>query len=964
MCRNIATILVVLLIPAVALAGVTGKISGVVSDRDEGGPLPGANVVLEGAPVVIGATTDAEGRYILLNVPPGTYDLKGSFIGYQDLVVKGVQVSPDMTTGVDFTLSQLTLEAEAITVIATRPLVQKDQTGSIRLLTNEDMANLPVRGYAGVTALQAGVTDHDGTIYIRGGRSEEVAYYVDGFSQQNLLTGGTSTSINNKAIDQVVVSVGGFEAEYGRVMSGIVNVVTKEGGNDYSGSVEYITDEATTTSWAGAPSFGYNNVEWALGGPILPDNNRIRFFVSGGLLDQKDGSPSWGVTAYEWEKDLLTADEYSMLKDGLLPHREYKRWSWQSKLTFRVSDRMDLKMGYLGSSRDSETYSHQYRYNLAHSPISERSNHSFFTKVTYTLSPKTFFTVAGNWFNTSYKGGDGVHFDDIKAYGRPDGNPRFDAEALFMSWDVDSTATEAHEDGGLKGDEGHVYDDYEQTKSSYITPIDFDLTSQVNANHQVRFGFDYQMHTLRYFRHLFPTLSYRGAFVDADDRGGFQDLDNYGYDFDWASGKIIESDEGRNDAKKPRLASIYLQDKIEFEGLVVNVGLRYDYLNAKTDVLSNEAIPLGGDSRLDAGDLAGNKAYHKLSPRLGIGFPVTDKTVFHANYGVFYQQPRLEDLYVGLNYLEYKAPLGGYYYAFGNPNLKPEQTTAYEVGVARQVGRTASLDVTAYYKAIENLVEVTTIPSTPAAFSSYRNRDFGTVKGVDMSLRLRRTNRVSGSLSYSLAYASGTGSSAETQRNIAWGFQPGVTEPPKTTSPLDFDQRHKLTVSVDYRFADEDGPRFMGGYPLSNTGLNLLFKSGSGFPYTPTFVFNEVTLASVTSRPSGPINSSYGPWSYRTDLKANKQFGIGGMDAELYVWVFNLMDRKNPGARDREARGVQSAVYAATGSLETTGWLSTEDGRKFVERFEEGQQKYNLRELDPRNFGSPRQVRIGMALSF
>ena len=242
--------------------------------------------------------------------------------------------------------------------------------------------------------------------------------------------------------------------------------------------------------------------------------------------------------------------------------------------------------------------------------------------------------------------------------------------------------------------------------------------------------------------------------------------------------------------------------------------------------------------------------------------------MFHIHYGIFYQQPNLEDLYVGEDYLQFKAPLGGYYYAFGNPNLKPEQTTAYEVGLVHQLGDHGSLDVTVYYKAVKNLVEVTTIPSNPAAFSSFRNRDFGTIKGADISAKMRRTGRLMASVSYSLSYSSGTGSSPDTQRNIAWGFQPGVTEPPKVTAPLSFDQRHSVSDNLDYRFASNDGPKLMGGYPLSNAGINVLLKSGSGFPYTPTTVYNAVTLANVAQQPTGSINSSYGPWNFQVDAKA------------------------------------------------------------------------------------------------
>ena len=197
--RRFMVVLMVLLFPALVYGGTTGKVTGMVKDKEAGTPLPGANVVLVGAPVMLGATSDADGRFILLNVPAGTYGLKCSFIGFQEVVVRNVQITPDLTTKVDFTLTSQTLElGQTLEVVATRPLIQRDQTASARLITSDEIENLPVRGYAGVTALQAGVTDMDGNLYVRGGRLEEVAYYVDGVSQQDLQTGTTRTSTNNK----------------------------------------------------------------------------------------------------------------------------------------------------------------------------------------------------------------------------------------------------------------------------------------------------------------------------------------------------------------------------------------------------------------------------------------------------------------------------------------------------------------------------------------------------------------------------------------------------------------------------------------------------------------------------------------------------------------------------------------------------------------------------------------------
>jgi len=388
--------------------------------------------------------------------------------------------------------------------------------------------------------------------------------------------------------------------------------------------------------------------------------------------------------------------------------------------------------------------------------------------------------------------------------------------------------------------------------------------------------------------------------------------------------------------------------------VVVNAGARFDYINVDTQSLKSENLPLGiADSKLDPTDLESSKTYARVSPRLGIGFPVTDRTVMHVNWGQFFQQPNLQDLYVSYRFLEYKIQTGGYFVGFGNPNLKPELTTAYEVGIAHQLNDYARFDVTAYYKDVKDLVEIATIASFPNNFSSYRNKDFATIKGVDVGFTLRPINHISANMAYSLSYAVGTGSVSNTQVNIAWQ----ATDPPKQTAPLDFDQRHKLSLNVDYHLGSGEGPRWGSLSPFSNFGINALYNIASGTPFTPTHVYDEVTLAAVSTIPAGPINSIYGPWSQSLDLKATKGWRTRGLDMSAYVWILNAMDNRNA-----------IAVFTGTGSPETTGYLNTQDGIAIQQNLAaqgiDANSAYRLALQNEALFSNPRQIRFGMRLGF
>ena len=300
-----------------------------------------------------------------------------------------------------------------------------------------------------------------------------------------------------------------------------------------------------------------------------------------------------------------------------------------------------------------------------------------------------------------------------------------------------------------------------------------------------------------------------------------------------------------------------------------------------------------------------------------MAFPVTPVTLLRVNYGQFYQQPNLQDLYVSYRFLEHKVQTGGYFVGFGNPNLRPERTTAYEVGIAHQMSDNVRLDVTAYYKDVKDLVEIATIPSFPNQFSSYRNRDFATIKGVDVGFKMRPINHVSADLSYSLSYAQGTGSVSNTQGNIAWT----ASQPPKMTSPLDFDQRHKLALNLDYRLGKGEGPLVGGLRLFEDFGVNVLYNVASGTPYTPTKVYNEVTLAAVSTEPAGPINSRYGPWTNNLDLKATSGFRAAGL----------ALRGLRLGAEPARHAATPSAVYGSSGSATSTGWLDTEDGQTYLQ---------------------------------
>ncbi len=933
---------ILLLLAPAAWAGTTGKLSGLVLNEKKE-PLPGVNIRIEGQR--LGAMSDSRGSYFILGIPGGHYVVRANLVGHTAFAAQNVQITPDFTTSLDITLRTEAIEQATVVVEAERPLLQKDATGTTRFLSAEDIQKLPTRGYRDAAAQQTGVVNfrrnidtessNGNTLIIRGGRPNETAYYVDGFSQQDPLTGTSSTSISNNSIEEVVVLTGGFNAEYGRIMSGAVNVVTREGADKYFGSVEAVSD-VLSGEWIASDRQDFNIYDLSLGGPVWPGLSNLNFYLSSERRWSADRNPSFLSDTFR--RQLREQG----LEDSRKPTNSSGGYTFQGKVGWQINDRMSLKVGGLGSEEDWREYSHAYLFNLAHAPRYVDRNVSYFATYNHVLNPRTFFTLGSNYFETLRKRGDGVHFDRLGEYFR-NPNPRFDQDVpLFFL-------------------PGHVFDDFLQRRSSYYGSQG-SITSQLNQHHQLKAGADFQRHTLRYFNHYFPVEL-------GGDSPNLFDWDGYGYDMNVirdGAGNIrridlVENGDGSRDGPKhPKTWSMYAQDKFEREGVIVNGGLRFDHINVDTEALLSERFPLGSPDfvgnlpdSLESKDLEKNRSYARISPRLGVAFPMDEKTVLRFNYGQFYQQPNLQDLYVSYRFLQHKVRTGGYFVGFGNPNLKPERTTAYEVGLARQVGERMRVDVTAYYKDVKDLVEITNIQSFPNSFSSYRNRDFATVKGVDLGFAMRRTNRLAANINYSLSFAQGTGSVSNTQANIAWT----AANPPKQTAPLDFDQRHKLSVNLDWSLEKGEGPLWFGRRLLDNTGINLLYNVASGTPYTPTVIYNEITLANVNSTPSGPLNSRYGPWTTSLDVKATKGFRLAGAGFEAFVWGLNLFNTRNP-----------FNVYTSSGDPASTGWLNSQEGQAFLENADSAGKDalglYRLAESNPNLFANPRLVRFGVRASF
>ena len=313
-------------------------------------------------------------------------------------------------------------------------------------------------------------------------------------------------------------------------------------------------------------------------------------------------------------------------------------------------------------------------------------------------------------------------------------------------------------------------------------------------------------------------------------------------------------------------------------------------------------------------DYAKSKPTITVSPRLGFSFPVTENTVFVAQFGKFIQMPPLDYLYLNrIAFSEFfRSSLQD---VAENSSLKPEKLTSYEVGVKHQAGDYLNLSVTAYYKETRDQIGINKIPQidgkVPQGYTLYENSDFAVSRGIDFQLSLRRYNRLSMDVAYTLLYASGTGSDPNQKLNLVNQSD----EYPNFTFPLDYDQRHTGSINLDYRFGgDEDVPKGFWGQILKRMGLNVLFQFGSGKPYTqrelPTQAFNEGSGRALSTK-----NQLYTDWSTSIDLRLDKTVRVWKTNWNFYIYVINLLNTE-----------LVNDVYGATGRPDDDGYLNTQQG--------------------------------------
>ena len=866
-------------------SGVTGKLAGRIIDSETKEELPGANVVLEGT--TMGDATDADGYYYIINVPVGTYSLTASMMGYKSVTKENLKVSADLTTTVNFAIEPAAIEVKGIIVTAKRPLIIPDATSTMHTMSGDQIERQPISSVTDVVAQQSGVvystggaSGSTGGLHIRGGRGDEVAYVVDGMSAQDRVTGGSATiSIHKAALEEISIITGGFNPEYGQAMSGIVNVVTKE-GRRREGMIRYTTDRISKYPRE------QDVFELFLGGPFKFHPKLLYFFSAEG--SSRDHSTSWY---------------------GPYSNSDREKYSLQGKLTYKLTPAMKLKLSGFLSRAQYGRASQSFKYAPPEFRLDSFNKvHQLVSTLTHQITKNTFYELRLGTFESRAISGerewdkeeDRAWWEDFKF--KP-----------WWTYDIDVSGIGSTSDTGWKakdenGDYYYPYgvplpfrlgsQCYFGERVSAYDGVKFDLTSQVTRHHQIKFGVDGKIHTAKLetgqYLDRVPTVpvTSHGETIDNEVPPEYRDVkyalysDKYDYN--------------------PKEIAVYLQDKIEYPGFIINGGLRFDYFDPSCWRYNDMLSPY--DS-LGALDTVSAKIKYQLSPRLGIAFPVTERTAFHLSYGHFFQVSQFRWLYDSHNINLITCPSG--WPIVSNPDLSPQHTIQYEIGIAHEVMTNLALSATGFYKDMYHLIGTRYIKSVPRNYTIYQTEDYGNVLGVEFVLRKRAIQWFSGQLAYTLQHARGTCSHVrESYYEYIANIMPDpVTgEPlqmPKIDYPLEFDQRHTLNINAGLSVPAGYGPAVFGVKPFERFDLNMNTEIGSGLPYTK----NDSKGQRI-----GEVNGESMPWIFDSDLKIEKPFELFGCNLSFFATINNLFNRQNI-----------LYVYPNTGKVDDNGFTQDKD---------------------------------------
>ena len=857
---------------------IDGVLYGVVKDSSDI-PMEGVSMKLKGT--YLGAVSDYEGSYRIEGISPGIYTLQVSSIGFVTVEYTNINIEEDTKKEFDVILSSssYTVDQE-ILVIGDRPLLDIEETSSKHIISSDDIDKTIVTNIKDIVTQQAGVVKSDNEIFIRGGRNYENSFLLDGVSVQDPLSGtGFGLQLSANSLEEVEVITGGYNAEFGQATSGVINARTKEGRyNEYNFYLSYKRDNLGFNK-SSSTSFNTDIIEANLSGPEpiskhlfnalnIKSPGEITFFGSF-FVGLSDG--------YYFNDSLQPAKQlYSSTFGGTsFAPRQDNNWYWLGKLTWKMTPQMKLSYSYNQSVSINQNSSslqtnleyvepspgYQYDYQEILDNANTYTSNSIFHTLTWTQTPDAtmFYEIKLSKFYSNLRvDANGKNWDEYT-------EPLDILKPPFVYYYIDSTKTGIIPGNGFY-DIGNPYTWHDHFVEEYS--VKADITKNFTTKSKFKAGLETSFQEMQLIDIYQPWIKPLGL---------------------------------NNDIYKvyPAFGAAYAQHSLTFKGMILNYGLRFDYWfpgKFVDDAVNNpEVITIPDEIRKqyeeDTYNLFGRRWKGRLSPRVGISHPITNNQTLFFSYGHFSKRPKPQFIYAKLNPQSAKST----FQKFGNPNLNPETTVSYELGIRNQFTNDDVLTITAYYKNIYDYVATRSIRINSGrligkSFVSYFNQDYARTRGIEIEFRKRIGSWFRGRFNFT--YSVATGKSSSTDEGflvVTRGAQETISE-----NFLSWDRPVQVSANLYFHLQKGKGLFGFAKNILDDISLKSRIFFQSGKRYTEQLLTGTLENGRPEYTPDyDNIQGKVGENWFYIDLDIEKYFRIYSLDCVLSLSIVNLLNSKN-----------------------------------------------------------------------
>ena len=883
----LALVLVAFAVPAFADTGTI-----VVKVLDQGGaPQPYANVIILGAQT--GGQTNAQGIATIIKVPVGTYTVRCRLVGAAQQERMGVKVDANRTTNLEFKMAEEAVKIKQVEVVGDQKIaIRKRDSSTKQVVTSEDLHSLPVDSYKDAIGLKAGVISQNGELHFRGGRGDEVLTVVNGIASRNPLR-AEGVDLGLLAVSSSEQVLGGLDAQYGNALSGVISLTTREGGDKFTGEARYFTDRY------GEHDKEFNNFErisLGFGGPFL--FNKTNYYIS------YEGT--WTDTYLANTSEHNEHRFLDFIRTGL---RQANASNLSSKLTYKVTPNAKLNFEFI----DNHTLDGRYH---------NRWNREGFVQVIQDSTAPTDGTITRRYGTWSYYPVDSSYIPMNTA----DHLPVTDAtyQQVALTWkhtlgigQIYNLRASRQQWKSTEDVLDHQLWEYQQRPNNYYDPL-----NRLDGQYYVTNG-DYPF----YERRNTVTYTLNGDYSKKVKAHNFMvggDLNYNDLSFLLTQFPNVLDASGDYGATRDEFqnynpeGSFFVQDRWEYEGMVLNAGVRYDSFSVGNQISSAEVA---------------DKVKTQWSPRVGIAYPISDRDVMSFHYGRLFQVPDRLYLYQGRNISAE---------ARGNPNLEPQTTISYQLGVQHLFSKEIYGQFGVYFKDIFGLLTTVDqeVPGFAITVPTRVNGDYASSRGIEMTLIKRHSHGFSGELNYT--YGNATGTASDPNRALASSGNLSDQFKPTSEQPLEWDQRHSLSATL--RLGNE-----------KDWAASFVYQFGTGFPFTPE---------QREQRRQDPnlVNSERLPSTSTLSVQAERFFRVWGQSVTFYLQGTNLLDAENITELQPSLwpnNGVNSNSYTV---------YYTETGRAggaFLTQDLDGDGREDWFPVsDPRVFQQGRVIRLGLGVQF